>query len=179
MSDGSLPSVCHYITWVTIFSAPGTFFGTHHPVPKSMPHNLDFYHSSIHFSLSTSVPDSFCYHINNHEISMTCSNIRYFFVDGFCSSAGANVLQASVLLFVWRIWDSHDSTCLRPRVKEPVTIWTYSFQSRYWKFPQEEEKYLSSRFITGTFLSISTFLWSKQLMWPSSTSVEWGSILHP
>lgn len=37
---------------------------------------------------------------------MTCNNIRYFFVDGFCSSAGANVLQAAVLLFVWRILGS-------------------------------------------------------------------------
>lgn len=139
-------AVCHYITWVTIFSAPGAFFGTHHLVPKSMPHNLGFYYSSIHLSLSTSVPDGFCYHINNHKISRTCNNTHYFFVDGFCRSAGANVLQAVVLLFVWNILGSYDSTCLgprpRPRVKEAVTIWAYSFQSRYWKFPWEEEKYL-------------------------------------
>lgn len=125
MSDGSLPSVCHCVTQVAIFTAPGTFFGTNHPAPKSMPHHLGFYYSSAHLSLPISVPDGFSYCMKNHKISMTCNNIRYFFADGFCGSAGADVLQAAFLCLSGAYW-AH----LSPHVSGSVTIWAYSFQSR-------------------------------------------------
>ena len=179
MSDGSLPNVCHYTMKVAIFSAPGTFFGTHHPVPKSIPHYLGFYYTSIHLPLSISVPDGFSYHISNHKISMTCNDIHYFFCHWWflwiswsrCASGHRSVVCLEHIGLTWFYMSQAQG--------EGGSDWAYSFQSRYWKFPWEEEKYLSSGFITGTLLSIPTFLWSKQLIWPTSTSVEWGSVLHP
>lgn len=116
MSDGSLPNVCHYITQVAIFSAPGTFFGTHHQAPKSMPHHLGFYYSSVHLSLSISLPDGFRYCINNHKISLTCNNIHFF----------------CCWWFLWISWSRCASGCISVVCLEHVGLtWVHMSQAQW------------------------------------------------